>query len=127
MLWLSKYWFEYLQIIYEHNLFEQKEVIANNLGDTLTKKKLLRFIARQFKKGEMILDVEWLGSSKGVLFESGFGTDMGLCEWITPNMTFDDIKNSSLQNNQPGTETGLKNGLTLMMDAETFDYGLSKE
>ena len=75
----------------------------------------------------MILDVEWLGSSKGVLFESGFGTDMGLCEWITPNMTFDDIKNSSLQNNQPGTETGLKNGLTLMMDAETFDYGLSKE
>ena len=90
-------------------------------------KKLLTFVARQFVRREMILDVDWLGSDKGVFYESGFGTDMDLCDWITPNMTFEDVKTTSLRDNQPGTETGLKNGLTLMLDGETFDYGLNQE
>ena len=67
--------------------------------------------------------VEWLGSHKGALYISGFGTDMGLCDWITPNMTLGE----SFLEIEPGVQTGLKNGLTLMLDAETFDYGLNLE
>ena len=87
-------------------------------------KELLPYIARQFSRREMVLDIEWLASPKGVYYISGFGTDMGLCDWITPNMTFDEVKTHSILQNKPGTQTGLKNGLTLMLDGETFDYGL---
>ena len=112
------------QIIYEHALYENRDTVISNLDNNVTMKKLLTFVARQFVRREMILDVDWLGSDKGVFYESGFGTDMGLCDWITPNMTFEDVKTTSLRDNQPGTETGLKNGLTLMLDGETFDYGI---
>ena len=108
-------------------MYEQKETIINNLENPAITKKLLLYVARQFVKKDMVLDVDWLGSPKGVFYESGFGTDMGICEWITPNMTFEDVKSTSLRENEPGTETGLKNGLTLMLDGETYDYGLSQE
>ena len=87
-------------------------------------KELLPYIARQYTRREMVLDIEWLASSKGVYYISGFGTDMGLCDWIAPDMTFEDAETFSNLEIKPGTQTGLKNGLTLMLDGETFDYGI---
>ena len=71
----------------------------------------------------MILDVDWLGSDFGVFYEGGFETDMGICDWITPNFT----GNTNLSQIVPGSQTGLINGLNLMLDAEAFDYGLRVE
>ena len=59
------------QIIFEHNLYEQKETIINNLDNPAITKKLLLYVARQFVKKDMVLDVDWLGSPKGVFYESG--------------------------------------------------------
>ena len=68
----------------------------------------------------MILDIDWLGSDLGVYYEPSFGTDFGICDWITPNVdTFD------LNDTINGSETGTLNGLTLLLDAETFDYGFT--
>jgi hypothetical protein len=53
--------------------------LIDNKDTTLGKRKLLRHLARQYAKHEMILDLEWSGSSNGVYLEQGFGTDMGMC------------------------------------------------
>ncbi len=42
----------------------------------------------------------------------------GICDWITPNATHTDLDRL-----EPGSETGSNNGLRILMDAETFDYG----
>ena len=84
-----------------------------------TRTKLLPHISRQYGKDEMIVDLDWLGSEFGLFHEAGFGTDMGLCDWITPNAT-----TTNLRDIQPGSQTGASNGLTLVLDAEIFDYGL---
>ena len=46
---------------------------------------------------------------------------MGICDWVTPN--FNETDSLELINVKPGSETGSNNGLQLILDAETFDYG----
>ena len=88
--------------------------------------KLLPHLSRQYTRNEMILDVDWLGSDSGVYFEPSFGTDFGICDWITPNADGDNLENFNLTNNTiKGSESGTRNGLTLLLDAETFDYGMT--
>ena len=77
-------------------------------------------MARQWK-GEMILGIGWRGGNTGVYHEHGFGTDMGICDWVTPN--FNETDSLELIHVKPGSETGSNNGLQLILDAETFDYG----
>ena len=72
----------------------------------------------------MIIDVDWLGSIHGVYQEDGFATDLGICEWITPNVTKDFTK---LRYLEPGSTSGLNNGLSVLLDAETFDYGIETQ
>ena len=55
-------------------------------------------------------------------WSQGFETDQGICDWITPNS--DTVE---LLNVEPGSETGSNNGLVLLLDAETFDYGTPTE
>ena len=117
------------EIQVEESLFESKDEILSHLNLKETRRKLLPYLSRQFQAFEMILDVDWLGSEFGVYYETGFGTDMGICEWITPNTTFKKglIEPFDLRSVQPGSQTGVKNGLTLMLDAEAFNYGLRLE
>ena len=112
---------EFLQIMSEHALFDYKINIQNTIHEKETKYRLVRHLARQNERYEMILDIEWYGN-KSVYFEEDFGTDAGICDWITPNS--DTIQ---LIDITPGCETGSQNGLQLMLDAETFDYGSSTE
>ena len=95
--------------------------ISKNLKDTGVKYRLFRHLARQWK-GEMILGIGWRGGDTGVYHEHGFGTDMGFCDWITPN-----TNTTTLSEVEPKSETGSNNGLTLILDAETFDYGTPSE
>ena len=49
---------------------------------------------------------------------------LGICEWITPNVTKDFTK---LRYLEPGSTSGLNNGLSVLLDAETFDYGIETQ
>ena len=109
------------QTFYKHAVLPWKDQIIQTIDDPITKKKLLPFISKQFARKDMILDLDWLGSKHGVYHEAGFGTDMGLCEWITPNVTANFTK---LKDLEPGSTAGLNNGLTLLLDTESFDYGV---
>ena len=66
-------------------------------------------------------------------FDPYFGTDVGICSIIKPQLSFN--KNKSLDKlpywrklfgvNEkilPGSEVGKANGLTVLLDAETYDY-----
>ena len=69
------------------------------------------------------------GSSKD--FIPHFGTDYGICSIIKPQTVFDPkldkvhykVKTFGEHINiQRGAEVGRKNGLTILLDTETFDY-----
>ena len=61
-----------------------------------------------------------------------FGTDYGICSIIKPQTVFDpDLEDMHFKqknfgehkkNIKKGAEVGRKNGLTILLDAETFDY-----
>ena len=55
-------------------MYDQKEAIKQSLENGMTKKKLFNYVARQFVRRDMILEVDWLGSTKGVFYEPAFGT-----------------------------------------------------
>ena len=65
-----------------------------------------------------------------------FGTDYGLCSLIKPQITFDkklqNLSFEALMTNHslaigPGIQLGKENGLTLLMDAEVYDYAFSPQ
>lgn len=82
----------------------------------------------------MILKASYGGEAKyGVSsdFNPYFGTDVGICSIIKPQLSF----NKSLdhlpfwtklfeenENIPAGSEVGKANGLTVLLDAETYDY-----
>lgn len=113
----SSSWSNTTQIYFENFLNSEKDNI--DLESRKIRKKLLPYVSRQFERFEMVVDIEWLGSDYGVFYETGFDTDAGVCDWITPNTTNVDILDL-----QPGSQTGDKNGLNLILDAEVYDYGL---
>ena len=69
-----------------------------------------------------------------------FGTDIGLCSIVKPQLTFDSKYDnltyaqklfgidgvSRTRQIQPGAKVGKVNGLVLLLDAETFDYTMNK-
>ena len=108
------------QIFFNHALFAYQDEIEKRAERQEVKYKMFRHLAHQWAY-DMILDIEWKGN-KSVYRQTDFGTDMGICDWITPN-----TNSTELYNVQPGSETGSDNGLRLILDAETFDYGTRNE
>ena len=101
-------------------MFVFKEKIGKNFNET--KRRFFNHLARQWR-AEMILDLGWLGDElTGVYHKPGFATDMGICDRITPNSN-----TTILSDVKPGSATGANNGLTLILDAEMFDYGTPTE
>ena len=108
------------EIFYSHGLIDDEYQIKETLLQDPTLFKLLPHLSRQYQLNDMILDIDWLGSDLGVYYEPSFGTDFGICDWITPN-----VESFDLNDTTHGSETGTLNGLTLLLDAETFDYGFT--
>ena len=53
-----------------------------------------------------------------------FGTNYGICSWITPFFRMPEKgKKPDFSSLVPGSRSGENNGLSLLLDAETFDYG----
>lgn len=69
-----------------------------------------------------------------------FGTDIGLCSIVKPQLTFDSQYDhltyaqklfgidgvSYTRQIKPGAKVGKVNGLVLLLDAETFDYTMNR-
>ena len=103
-------------------MYQFYQLIYENIYGPNLKHKLFRNLARQYGYGESILNIEWLSNNKKeVYFQPDFVTDMGICDWVTPN--FNQSDSLKLIDVKPGSETGSNNGLQLILDAETFDYG----
>ena len=81
-----------------------------------------------FQVGQMIPYIEWDGAEKnskpGLFLEPGFGTNYGICSWVSPFFKMpEDGKERDLLGLVPGALNGENNGLSILLDAETFDYG----
>lgn len=106
----------------------------NHFKDGIEKGAHLTRLAVQEPLGHMILKASFgnitkPGSSKD--FIPHFGTDYGICSIIKPQTVFDPklegihykLKAFGEHTNiQPGAEVGRKNGLSILLDTETFDY-----
>jgi len=65
-----------------------------------------------------------------------FGTDYGLCSLVKPQISFDaeletmpfeTLMTNFSRNIKPGIQLGKENGLTLLLDAEVYDYAFSPQ
>ena len=84
--------------------------------------------------GIMVLKAKYGGLSKSGEssdFNPYFGTDVGICAIIKPQLNFNEsLKELPFwtklfavnENIRTGSEVGKANGLTVLLDAETFDY-----
>ena len=58
------------------------------------------------------------------LMQVGMGTNVGICSWISPFYSMPSKgKETVLRSLPAGALSGENNGLSILLDAETFDYG----
>ena len=118
-----------------HSLQEAEEALGeyNNETKKTYHKNYLTEMATQWQFGEMITYLKWDGmdpdnqdQGKGDLFlEVGYPTSYGLCNFVTPyyRKMPEGEDPTTLKNLPKGALNGQNNGLFVMLDAETFDYG----
>ena len=91
----------------------------------LFKLKYLKTLLTQYRWGQMIPMVDWPGKQIHHIGGADFGTDVGQCEFIGPFVHNEEPWDYSKEFNVWGSYPGEANGLTLMLDAEVFDVGMS--
>ena len=74
-----------------------------------------------FITGDLVVHIDWPKDREGIFYTTGFGTDLGVCELITPIVSANSSK--LLAGLPKGCFSGSNNGLQLLLDAEVFDYG----
>ena len=88
------------------------------------KLKYVRNLLTQFRWGQSIPMIDWPGAQIHHIGGADFGTDFGTCEGIAPFVHLD--KPWDYSEPITGSFPGDANGLTMMLDAEVFDTGISK-
>ena len=75
----------------------------------------------QYIVGQMIPYMDWPGNQ--IFYNGGadFGTDAGICEWISPFHFREEPWSDDFGRIQEGTFPGNQNGIKILLDAETFD------
>ena len=97
-------YFKSLQMIASHNCSQMMIL-------TTWKKKTYKFVNVKYMTGS---------------------TDFGICCWLFPQIDFDDLEKESKTdeeiyvNKKPGVKNGLIHGLSVLLDAETFEYSSIK-
>ena len=124
--------------VFIYNQLEDGEV-EDFVGDysdstkALWHKTFLQELASQWRQGQMIPFLQWSGmdpddpqnETGGVFLEIGYATSFGICNFITPyfrNMP-PDTDQMTLKYLEKGALNGENNGLSVLLDAETWDYG----
>ena len=107
--------------------------VYNEVTKKTYHKNFLRELASQWKKGQMIPYIMWDGMDPddhlnmpgGVFLQLGYGTSYGLCNFITPYFRHMPTNSNQIILNYlaKGALNGENNGLSILVDAETFDYG----
>ena len=97
----------------------------NSTEKEMLKQKFFKIIFAQYKFGQMIPYFDWPGDQ--ILYWGGadFGTDAGSCEFLAPIVSLMERWSFQLQDLDAGSYPGEINGITLLLDAETFDNGPS--
>ena len=118
---------------------QQEDVVEEAFGEynqstkKLYHKTFLQELASQWKEGQMIPYIQWSGmdpddpqnGTGGVFLEIGYATSFGICNFITPYFRHmpPDTDQMTLKYLKKGALSGENNGLSVLLDAETFDYG----
>ena len=113
------------EVVY-HSKVSNDELLGgySNATKKAYHKSYLQALAGQWTIGQMILLMNWKGKGHDRLFyQSDYSTDYGVCHWITPNYVFSPGTDEWFGNLQRGTLNGINNGLSILLDAETYDYG----
>ena len=109
---------------------EQAKGPYNNENAKVYHENYLHEVASQWEISQMVSYLTWYGmdpndpsNTTGVFFQPGFGTSYGVCSWVTPfyRMPRKGMETSLLEQ-MKGALSGENNGLSLLLDAETFDY-----
>ena len=96
-------------------------------------KNFINELASQWKLGQMVRFLEWKGmdlndqDGKGDIFlEIGYPISFGYSNFIVPHYRkmSPDVSDIDLSNLKKGALNGINNGLSVLLDAESFDYGL---
>ena len=105
----------------------------NQSTKKLYHKTFLQELASQWKQGQMIPFIQWSGmdpddpqnGTGGVFLEIGYATSFGICNFITPYFRHmpPETDQMTLKYLKKGALNGENNGLSVLLDAETFDYG----
>ena len=111
---------EYLNTVHSVHTAELIGVLSESTKKAYHK-SYLQAMAGQWTIGQMIMFMRWKGKG-GIFYQSEYSTDYGVCHWITPNYVWTGSKQFSM-NQERGALNGINNGLSLLLDAETYDYG----
>ena len=110
------------KLYYYNNVYPAELIgVLSNSTRKAYHKSYFQAMAGQWMIGQMILFMRWKEKG-GIFYQSDYSTDYGVCNWITPN--YDEYESDEFNMNlQRGALNGLNNGLSLLLDAETYDYG----
>ena len=104
----------------------------DNSSAPLYHQNYLQELSSQWRVGQMIPFISWDGakdggllpSSSAVFLRARLGTSYGLCSWISPFYQAPaGGRETEPLSFKKGALNGEQNGLSLILDAETFDYG----
>ena len=109
---------------YYSNVMDKAELIGI-LSESTKKayhKSYLQAMASQWTIGQMIILMRWKGKG-GIFYQPDYATDYGVCNWVSPSYQPSNGSDGFFNNLQRGALNGKNNGLSFLLDAETYDYG----
>ena len=111
--------------LYSEAQFNYLEIKESQESENMFQENVFAEVAKQWEEGQIIVDLKWHGGKNqnkeksNVYLEQGFGTSDGICSWITP--MFDKFI-GDFSNLEKGSFFGINKGLSLLLDAESYDY-----
>ena len=113
------------KLSYYSNVMNKAELIGG-LSESTKKayhKSFLHAMAGQWTVGQMIIFMRWKGKG-GLFYQLDYSTDYGVCNWLSPNyQPSTGFGSAFVDKLEKGALNGINNGLTFLLDAETYDYG----
>ena len=77
-------------LVHYDDVYDAKDLLGeySNLTKLAYHKSFLQAMAGQWTIGQMILMIKWRGNGDGIWYQTGYSTDYGVCQWVTPDYNF---------------------------------------